>query len=278
MNYYIFIYPIVKLILFIATIVCIVKNKKKNKSKEESDNGLTTHIIVALVIYYISTIITYIIGCYMVDMYIFWFAPIIITIIFLVIFFLSVKNVNKRVFRSILIGLITVSMIFNFFKTAEKMISDYYEEKRAQEYSTNKKFQQENNNFEYESYFGDYVSAANAKALLAKIKSNNTLYIANYAATDEYVPVYVVFKTMDSEEKIYTKPTEVIKQIKSSKHFLIKVYDENITEEEPEFEKNEENDENNENTKKLKTPIDWSGYYSNSYIRVILIEEVENRY
>ena len=265
---YIPIYPIVKLILFIATIVCVVKDKKKNINKDRINNVLNNYMIFAVVIYYICTVITDIIALFG-DIYILWFAPIPITIIFLVIFLSSRKGNNKDILSVFLLVLIIVSMIFNTLKVVQGMENYYYKENRNAEDNIEEK-EVDAHNSEYEAYFGDRVSAANTKALLQKIKTNNTLYEAN-GNVDDIMPICVVFKPYNSNQKIIDyKMNSIISLIKSSRHYKISVYNEETTDEDPEFERDEEN------SVKLKIPEDLSGYYSNGYIRVVLIEELES--
>ena len=124
----------------------------------------------------------------------------------------------------------------------------------------------EAHNSDYEAYFGDYVSAANTKSLLAKIKTNNTLFVANSESTDEMVPVYVNFvpKGTGTTATITGTMTTVTKEIKSSKHYKIEVNDENISKETPKI----------KNDGTLDVPGDTNGYYQNGYIKTIKISEV----
>ena len=75
-------------------------------------------------------------------------------------------------------------------------------------------------NEEYEAYMGKNVSAANTKALLQKVRTNNTLAERN-EDSDSYRTIYIYVNGN------YYKPTDIIKEIKSQYRYYIntKEYD-----------------------------------------------------
>ena len=103
--------------------------------------------------------------------------------------------------------------------------SDFLE-KNSLEYNENtKKFNKYNKkasvfNEEYEAYMGKYMTAANTKALLQKVKTHNTL-AETEADSENYRTIYIYVNGN------YYKPTDIIKEITSQQHYCVntKEYD-----------------------------------------------------
>ena len=139
----------------------------------------------------------------------------------------------------------------------------------------------EAHNSEYEAYFGDYVSAANTKALLAKIKTNNTQYVANANSTDELVPIFIIFHAKDSskvkgisQDTVTKEIGKVISNIQSSKHYKIYVSGEGISADAGTVTNGTLTAPTNNVAYSATAESTTAGYYQNGYIRLITIEEV----
>ena len=115
--------------------------------------------------------------------------------------------------------------------------------------------QVEGHNEEYENYFGTYKSAADVKALLQRIKTNNTLYGSTQGADTGSLKIWVsapfcndsAAKTANGSDKM----TAIINSVKQSKHYSINVP--------------------NEETSDSEDSADGKGYHRNGYLKTIVI-------
>ena len=268
-GYIFFVYPIVKIIFTIGFIICINKYKKENHDNKKRVIASNYLIFIMILLYIISLVCDLLAMLDLFRNYIL-FMPFITSIVFLILFILSKrKKLHKKAIALIIANSIVIISLTMLYPCINGATYYFGYQKYDRNYDRNQSMI-DSHNSEYEEYFGDRVSAANTKALLTRINTNNTLYMEIADSTDELIPMYVVFKTRESEEKIYTNMVEVKKQIKSSKHYVIEVYDENIATEEPELERDKDNGQI------LKTPREWAGYYSNGYIRTISVKEAKN--
>ncbi len=262
------IYPIMKIVFTVGFISSIIKRKKENN--EDNKNIIASNYLIGIMLtLYIISLVGDILALKLRAEEYLYIIPVITLIVFLILFILSkIKKINKKVITLIIIifmGFIQLSIIFSCIG----IIREYYEYNYSK-INRNKKLYEEHDgashNSEYEAYFGDIVSAANTKALLQKIKTNNILYSAQRKSTATNMPIYVVY---ENKKEMYTDPSNLISLIRSSKHYKVSVYNEETTDEDPESIIDEEK-------VVLKEPEDWAGYYSNGYIRTILIEELES--
>ena len=115
--------------------------------------------------------------------------------------------------------------------------------------------QVEGYNEQYENLFGTYVGAANVKALLQKIKTNNTLYSSSGSDASS-MKIWVIFLAENFEGRDTTNGngtmTPIINKIKQSKHYSVNV--------------------NNESTSDNEDQGDGKGYHRNGYIKTIVID------
>ena len=108
--------------------------------------------------------------------------------------------------------------------------------------------QVEGHNEEYENYFGTYKSAADVKALLQRVKTNNTLWSSTNGNDSSTLKIWVIYNGEAATDKM----TGIINKISQSKHYAVNVY-------------NEETSDDEENN------TDNAGYHKNGYIRTITI-------
>lgn len=121
--------------------------------------------------------------------------------------------------------------------------------------------QVEGYNEQYENLFGTYVGAANVKALLQKIKTNNTLYGSTSGSDASSMKIWVIFLAENFEGRDTTNGndtmTPIINKIKQSKHYSVNV--------------------NNESTSDNEDQGDGKGYHRNGYIKTIVIDYAKNK-
>ena len=162
------------------------------------------------------------------------------------------ENASKALIiaGSIIISLVIVSLGIMIYKKVQG----------ATDVSDVTKAQVEAHNSEYEAYFGDYVSAANTKALLQKIKTNNTLFRSENGTAGETMPVFVKPDyTGGTGNATMDNISTIIGQIRSSRHYKISVPNEATTDVEASV----------TNAGSLDEP----SYHANGYIKIIRIED-----
>ena len=119
--------------------------------------------------------------------------------------------------------------------------------------------QVEGHNEEYENFFGTYKSAADVKALLQRVKTNNTLYGSTKGADTGSLKIWVSAPFCNDSDAKSTngsdKMTAIINSVKQSKHYAINVP--------------------NEDTSDDEEKADGKGYHRNGYLKTIIITEAK---
>jgi hypothetical protein len=106
-------------------------------------------------------------------------------------------------------------------------------------------------NEEFEAYFGEYVTGANVRALLQKIRTHNSLVeLGDYSDREDGYK-YVIYEGETYKNNI----NDLINKIRYSKHFRVFVMDEN---------KSESNKAD-------------AGYYMSGHIKTIILEITPNK-